>query len=121
AAREELGLPAGPLLLYVGRLSPIKGLETLLESMTLLDPRPSLVVVGGDQDEPLNGRLAGLRALVSTLGLDEVVSFRGPQPQPRLQRFYSAADATVMPSYYESFGMVALEAMACGSPVIASS
>ena len=121
AAREELDLPAGPLLLYVGRLSPIKGLETLLESMTFLDPRPSLVVVGGDQDEPLNGRLAGLRARVTTLGLDSVVSFRGPQPQPRLQRFYSAADATVMPSYYESFGMVALEAMACGSPVIASS
>jgi D-inositol-3-phosphate glycosyltransferase len=121
AARDELGLPAGPLLLFVGRLTPIKGLETLLDSMALLDPRPSLVVVGGDQDEPLNGRLAGLRARVAALGLDGAVQFLGPQPQPRLRLFYTAADVTVMPSYYESFGMVALEAMACGSPVIASS
>ncbi len=119
-AREQLGLGDGPLLLYVGRLSPIKGLETLLESMALLDPRPSLLVVGGDQDEPVNGRLARLRAQVAALGLDDAVSFLGPQPQPRLRLFYSAADITVMPSYYESFGMVALEAMACGSPVIAS-
>jgi D-inositol-3-phosphate glycosyltransferase len=68
----------------------------------------------------VNGRLAGLRAQVTALGLDDAVSFLGPQPQPRLRLFYSAADVTVMPSYYESFGMVALEAMACGSPVIAS-
>ena len=120
AARTELGLPAGPLLLYVGRLTPIKGLETLLESIALLDPRPSLVVVGGDHDEPVNGRLGGLRARVSALGLEAAVRFLGPQPQSRLQRFYTAADVTVMPSYYESFGMVALEAMACGSPVVAS-
>jgi D-inositol-3-phosphate glycosyltransferase len=57
---------------------------------------------------------------VAALGLDARVRFLGAQPQERLRLFYAAADATVMPSYYESFGMVALEAMACGSPVVAS-
>jgi D-inositol-3-phosphate glycosyltransferase len=120
AARAELGLPGGPLLLYVGRLTPIKGLETLLASLASINPRPSLVVVGGDHDEPQNGHVARLHRRVAALGLTEMVRFIGPQPQPRLRLYYSAADATIMPSYYESFGMVALEAMACGSPVIAS-
>jgi D-inositol-3-phosphate glycosyltransferase len=120
AARAELGLPAGPLILYVGRLTPIKGLETLLTSLASMDQRPTLVVVGGDHDEPENGHVGRLHAEVAALGLGDVVRFIGPQPQPRLRLYYSATDATIMPSYYESFGMVALEAMACGSPVIAS-
>jgi D-inositol-3-phosphate glycosyltransferase len=119
-ARAALGLPPGPLLLYVGRLTPIKGLETLLAALASVTPRPTLVVVGGDHDEPQNQHVARLRARVAALGLSESVRFLGPQPQDRLTLYYSAADATVMPSYYESFGMVALEAMACGSPVIAS-
>ena len=120
AAKAELGLPNGPLLLYVGRLTPIKGLETLLEALTFLRVRPLLLVIGGDQDEPLNGHVAHLRTLVSTLGVADSVRFLGAQPQQRLRLYYAASEATVMPSYYESFGMVALEAMACASPVIAS-
>jgi D-inositol-3-phosphate glycosyltransferase len=120
AARAALGLPGGPLILYVGRLTPIKGLETLLTSLASMDARPTLVVAGGDHDEPQNGHVARLHARVAALGLTDTVRFIGPQPQPRLRLYYSAADATIMPSYYESFGMVALEAMACGSPVIAS-
>ncbi|MBI1958812.1 MAG: glycosyltransferase [Candidatus Rokubacteria bacterium] len=119
-AKRLLALPPDPLLLYVGRLQPIKGLETLLEAMTALDGAAQLLIVGGDQDEPENGHADYLRERVSVLGLRERVSFLGAQPQERLRLFYAAADATVMPSYYESFGMVALEAMACGSPVIAS-
>ena len=119
-AKRLLALPPDPLLLYVGRLQPIKGLETLLEAMTALDGAAQLLIVGGDQDEPENGHADYLRERVSALGLRERVSFLGAQPQERLRLFYAAADATVMPSYYESFGMVALEAMACGSPVIAS-
>ena len=119
-AKRLLALPPDPLLLYVGRLQPIKGLETLLEAMTALDGAARLLIVGGDQDEPENGHADYLRERVSVLGLRERVSFLGAQPQERLRLFYAAADATVMPSYYESFGMVALEAMACGSPVIAS-
>ncbi|MEK8035843.1 MAG: glycosyltransferase [candidate division NC10 bacterium] len=119
-AKRWLALPPDPLLLYVGRLQPIKGLETLLDAMTALDGAAQLLIVGGDQDEPENGHADYLRERVSVLGLRERVSFLGAQPQERLRLFYAAADATVMPSYYESFGVVALEAMACGSPVIAS-
>ncbi len=120
AAKDLLELGPEPLLLYVGRLQPIKGLETLLEAMTRVDGA-TLLVIGGDQDEPENGHAVYLREQVVALGLDRRVRFLGAQPQRRLRIFYAAADATVMPSYYESFGMVALEAMACGCPVVASS
>jgi len=123
AARAALGLDARPRLLYVGRLAPIKGLETLLDGMARLHAagnRAQLCIVGGDADEPLDGHEGELRARLSHLDLGDAVTFVGPQPQERLRTWYVAADATVLPSYYESFGMVALEAMACGSPVIAS-
>jgi len=123
-AKAALGLGPSPLLLYVGRLRPIKGLETLLEALPLIrtprEARPLLFVIGGDADEPENGHLARLRERATTLGLEGNVRFLGAQPQERLRLYYSAAEMTVMPSYYESFGMVALEAMACGNPVIAS-
>jgi D-inositol-3-phosphate glycosyltransferase len=119
-AKDLLELPPDPLLLYVGRLQPIKGLETLLEAMVAVPAPADLLIVGGDQDEPENGHGWALRQRVTALGLDRRVRFLGSQPQRRLRLFYAAADATIMPSYYESFGMVALEAMACGSPVVAS-
>jgi len=119
-AKEMLELGPEPMLLYVGRLQPIKGLETLLEAMTRLDGA-TLLIVGGDQDEPENSHGVALREQVAALQLERRVRFLGAQPQRLLRLFYAAADATVMPSYYESFGMVALEAMACGCPVVASS
>ncbi|MBI3626382.1 MAG: glycosyltransferase, partial [Candidatus Rokubacteria bacterium] len=123
-AKAALGLGPSPLLLYVGRLRPIKGLETLLEAVPLVRAprgvRPVLFVIGGDADEPENGHVAYLRERAAALGLDGTVRFLGAQPQERLGLYYAAAEMTVMPSYYESFGMVALEAMACGNPVIAS-
>jgi len=119
AAKELLELGPEPLLIYVGRLQPIKGLETLVHAMPRV-PDAKLLIIGGDQDEPDNGHGIHLRECVRTLGLAGRVRFLGAQPQHRLRLFYTAADATVMPSYYESFGMVALEAMACGSPVVAS-
>ncbi|HXH84796.1 MAG TPA: glycosyltransferase [Candidatus Tectomicrobia bacterium] len=120
AARSALGLDAGPLALYVGRLTPIKGLETLLDALARLPRAAGLLVVGGDVDEPVDGHVQALRARVARLGLAERVRFVGPQPQPALRDWYRAADVVVLPSYYESFGMVAMEAMACGRPVIAS-
>ena len=123
AARAALGLPGGPLLLYVGRIAPIKGLETLLDALGCLRGagHPArLVVVGGETDERRDGHDTELRRRASRQGLADAVTFVGAQPQPRLRDYYVAADATVLPSYYESFGMVALEAMACGSAVIAS-
>jgi D-inositol-3-phosphate glycosyltransferase len=119
-AKDLLELPPDPLLLYVGRLQPIKGLETLLEAMVAVPAPADLLIVGGDGDEPENGHGWALRQRVTALGLDRRVRFLGSQPQRRLRLFYAAAAATIMPSYYESFGMVALEAMACGSPVVAS-
>ncbi|MBI4561222.1 MAG: glycosyltransferase [Candidatus Rokubacteria bacterium] len=124
-AKAKLSLGPERLLLYVGRLAPIKGLETLLEAVRRLrralryrDLR--LLIVGGDSDEPEDGHKASLMKRVEALGLQGAVSFVGAQPQERLRFYYSAATMTIMPSYYESFGMVALEAMACGSPVVAS-
>jgi len=119
-AKDLLELPPDPLLLHVGRLQPIKGLETLLEAMTAVPEPAYLLIVGGEQDEPENGHGAAMRQQVAALGLEKRVRFLRAQPQRRLRLFYAAAAATVMPSYYESFGMVALEAMACGSPVVAS-
>jgi len=123
AARRALGLDAGPTLLWVGRLAPIKGLDTLLGAVERLHAAGTgarLLIVGGDADEPRNGHEAALRERIERLGLAAAVRFLGPQPQDVLPAYYAAADVTVLPSYYESFGMVALEAMACGSPVIAS-
>jgi D-inositol-3-phosphate glycosyltransferase len=123
AARAALELDDQPRLLYVGRLAPIKGLETLLDAMARLraaGTRVHLSIVGGDADEPLNGHEGALRARLARLDLGGTVTFVGAQPQERLRAWYVAADTTVLPSHYESFGMVALEAMACGIPVVAS-
>jgi D-inositol-3-phosphate glycosyltransferase len=123
AARAALELDDQPRLLYVGRLAPIKGLETLLDAMARLraaGTRVHLSIVGGDADEPLNGHEGALRARLARLDLGGTVTFVGAQPQERLRAWYVAADTTVLPSHYESFGMVALEAMASGVPVIAS-
>ncbi len=123
AERAALGLGEAPLLLYVGRLAPIKGLDTLFDAVGLLHRRgiaARLLIVGGEADEPLDGHEARLRAQIDRLGLRDAVRFVGAQPQETLRAYYVAADALVLPSYYESFGMVALEAMACGTPVIAS-
>jgi D-inositol-3-phosphate glycosyltransferase len=123
AARAALELPPGPLLLYVGRIAPIKGLETLLDAVGCLRGAGTpvrLAVVGGETDEPTDGHEADVRRRAAALGLGDAVTFVGAQPQQRLRDWYVAADVTVLPSYYESFGMVALEAMACGSPVVAS-
>ena len=122
-ARARIGTGDTPLVVYVGRIAPIKGLATLLDAIAQLRARASavrLLIVGGEADEPVSGHEAEIRQRVEALGLRDVVRFVGAQPQEVLRDYYLAADVTVLPSYYESFGMVALEAMACGSPVIGS-
>ncbi len=118
------------VVLFVGRMDPLKGLDTLLQAMcklSTLDPSLSknlcLAVIGGDADENdvgLDDPLECLDKLKQEAGIPELVVFLGSRAQTTLPFYYSAAEVCVVPSLYESFGLVALEAMACGTPVIAS-
>jgi len=126
-ARQALALPASaPCVLFVGRLQPLKGLDTLLRAVDRARQQyPTLraLIVGGgvDVDDPHEAEELGrLRALAEALHLTSHITFLKAQPQERLAQYYAAADVFVMPSHYESFGMVVLEAMACGTPVVAS-
>jgi D-inositol-3-phosphate glycosyltransferase len=120
AARARLGLPpAGPVLLWVGRLEKLKGVDILIDAVAQLDERDfTLLIVGGDEHaEELKDEL---RAQASAAGVSANVRFNGAVPHDELPVYYGAADVCVVPSYYESFGLVAVEAMACGTPVVAS-
>ena len=126
-AKEFIGIPpCDRMLLYVGRIEPLKGIDTVMQAITLMklsDLRVCLTVIGGDPRVSLkteNKEMARLHALREDIGLNDFVTFLGKRGQDTLPYYYSAADAVVMPSFYESFGMVALEAMACGTPVVAS-
>lgn len=129
AARRALGWAVdGRHLLFVGRIEALKGIDTLIRSLHFVrEAAPPFElhvhIVGGDLEgsyAALEGEMARLRSVTYGLGLQDQVSFLGSRGQEDLPRYYAAADALVMPSYSESFGMVALEAMACGRPVIAS-
>jgi len=130
-AREELGIPTDKkLVVFVGRIEPLKGVDTLLRAIALLvEQRPAwrerliLAIVGGsaeDDVESMTAEMRRLRDLRTELGIRDLVTFFGAQGQETLPYFYAAAESVVMPSHYESFGMVALEATASGTPVIAS-
>jgi D-inositol-3-phosphate glycosyltransferase len=121
-ARRELGLHTDDrILLFVGRVEPLKGIDILLGAATQLENEREcrVLVIGGDSSAQ-EGEMAHLRNLASRLGVADRVSFLGAVEHERLPYFYSAADVCVVPSFYESFGLVALEAMACGTPVVAS-
>ncbi len=117
-AKARLGLN-GEVILFVGRMDPIKGLDVLLRAVALLKERPNLtlVVVGGSGSEE---EMRRCQVLVGTLGIEDRVQFRGSVPQEELPTYYSAASVLVIPSHYESFGLAAVEALACGTPVVGS-
>lgn len=120
-ARAALGLGDHPVVLFVGRIQPLKGLPVAVEALSLLeDPSSVLVVVGGPSGPDGEAELARTRALVDDLGVAGRVRFVEPQPHHLLSTYYRAADVCVVPSRSESFGLVALEAAACGTPVVAS-
>ena len=118
--RQTLGLQDTNIILYVGRIEPLKGVDILLRAVSQLDrARPvRTIIIGGDLEN--DSEIMRLKALTVDLGISQVVSFMGRLEQQVLPSYYNAADICVVPSYYESFGLVALEAMSCGTPVIAS-
>jgi D-inositol-3-phosphate glycosyltransferase len=128
-AREYIGLKTEDrMILFVGRIEPLKGLDTLVRAVACLRLRDlrepvQLAVIGGDPEagpEEMTEEMLRIQQLCNELTLGKMVAFLGKRGQDTLPYYYSAAEVLVMPSHYESFGMVALEAMACGTPVIAS-
>ena len=130
-AKEFVGIaPEDSMILFVGRIEPLKGIDTLLQAMAMLKAAGRLqehcrclAVIGGEPPE--SGEDQGeewqrLRAMSEDLGMGDLVAFLGSRDQDTLPYYYSAAEVVVVPTHYESFGLVALEAMACGRPVVAS-
>lgn len=128
-AREYIGISQEACIgLFVGRIEPLKGLDTLMKAVSILGMHDAehpfyLTIIGGDPNaapEEMTEEMVRLQKLCDELYLGRVALFLGKRAQDTLPYYYSAADVLLMPSHYESFGMVALEAMACGVPVIAS-
>jgi len=129
-SKEYVGIPLDQrMLLFVGRIEPLKGIKTLLKAIGHLkdnggvEENLCLAVIGGELEDE-HGKESEEMKLLSQLRdeyrLQNLVTFLGKRSQDSLPYYYSAAEAVIMPSHYESFGMVALESMACGTPVIAS-
>jgi D-inositol-3-phosphate glycosyltransferase len=119
-ARRELGVNGHKIILFVGRIDPLKGIDKLLQAMPRLDTQNNLrlLVIGGDEDS--QPEVERLQRLSRNLRIQGSVTFAGIVDQRELPLYYSAADVCVMPSYYESFGLVALESLACGTPIVAT-
>ncbi len=130
-AKEYVGIAEDDqMLLYVGRIEPLKGVDTLLRALALMREagvleryRLCLAIIGGEpgkDPQEMSEEMARLKSISREYGLVDLVTFMGMRSQESLPYYYSAAAVVVMPSLYESFGMVALESMACGTPVVAS-
>jgi D-inositol-3-phosphate glycosyltransferase len=120
-ALHHLGLGDGPMLLFVGRIQPLKGLDVAVRALAeLRRPDATLVVVGGASGLDGGAEVARIDKLVAELGVTDQVRFVPPQPHHLLSTYYRAADVCLVPSRSESFGLVALEAAACGTPVVAA-
>jgi D-inositol-3-phosphate glycosyltransferase len=124
-ARRALGLPLqGRLLLFVGRIQPLKcadaAVETLAELSATHNEPYHLVIVGGPSGPHGEKSMQGLVDLADARGVSDRVHYIAPQPHELLSSYYRAADVCIVPSRSESFGLVALESAACGTPVVAS-
>ena len=120
-ARAALGLEPGPVMLFVGRIQPLKGIELALRAFAASAHRNAqLVVVGGPSGQNGDVEVQRMHDLADTLGVAGRVRWCDPQPHHILSTYYRAADVCLVPSRSESFGLVALEAGACGIPVVAS-
>jgi D-inositol-3-phosphate glycosyltransferase len=123
-ARRKIGYSAGRLLLFVGRLERLKGVEVAIRALALLRDRAHddvrLLILGEDSREGDESEKDRLKEVAAAAGVRDRVDFLGSVAHHELPFFYSAADVCVMPSYSESFGLVGLEAQACGRPVVGS-
>lgn len=130
-AKEAIEIPQDhSMILFVGRIEPLKGIETLIKAISIMyesgflkECPHHLSIIGGNTDdtqENLSSEMRRLMNLSKEYKIEDLIIFLGKRSQDSLPYYYSAAEVVVMPSHYESFGMVALEAMACGTPVIAS-
>jgi D-inositol-3-phosphate glycosyltransferase len=120
-ARRALDLGDHPVLLFVGRIQPLKGVDVAVRAVAeLRRPDAVLVIVGGASGVAGQEEVEKIIVLVDELGLGDRVRFVAPQPHHLLSSYYRAADVVLVPSRSESFGLVALEAAACGTPVVAS-
>jgi D-inositol-3-phosphate glycosyltransferase len=127
-ARRNIGYGPGRLLLFVGRLERLKGVEVAIRALAALEeqePDARLLVLGDDarnsaSSEGGESEMERLKSIASSTGVRDRVDFLGSVAHHELPYFYGAADVCVMPSYSESFGLVALEAQACGLPVVGS-
>jgi D-inositol-3-phosphate glycosyltransferase len=120
-ARRRLGLrKTERIILFVGRIEPLKGIDILIGAAAQLhdDENFAVLIVGGDARA--ESQIEALRSQAAALGVDHHISFVGSVEHDKLPLYYNAADVCVVPSYYESFGLVAVESMACGTPVVAS-
>jgi len=120
-ARTALGIGEHPMLLFVGRIQPLKGADVAVRTLAeLRHTDAELLVVGGPSGPHGDEELARVRQLASEFGLRDRVTFTDPKPHHLLSTYYRAADVVLVPSRSESFGLVALEAAACGVPVVAA-
>jgi D-inositol-3-phosphate glycosyltransferase len=120
-ARHALDLSGGPVLLFVGRIQPLKGVDVAVQALAeLRRPDATLIIVGGASGDDGDAELQRLHDLIDSCGVTDQVRFVEAQPHHMLSTYYRAADVVVVPSRSESFGLVALEAAACGTPVVAS-
>lgn len=118
-SREHLGYGDQKNILFVGRLEPLKGIDNLFRAVSSLENLGSITlsVVGGDANSEEKDRL---KAIAKRMKLTDSVRFIGSVSRDELPFYFNAADVCVLPSHYESFGLAALEAAACGRPVVAS-
>ena len=120
-ARKALELGDGPVLLFVGRIQPLKGADVAVRSLAELNrPDATLLIVGGASGTEGETEIAHVHALMQELKVENQVRFVAPQAHHILSTYYRAADVVLVPSRSESFGLVALEAAACGTPVVAN-
>jgi len=120
-ARQALGLGDEPLLVFVGRIQALKGIDVAVEALAQLDDdRSRLLIVGGSSGADGDAYVERIQRCIDRLGVRERVSMVPPQPHHVLSTYYRAADLVIVPSRSESFGLVALEAAACGIPVVAA-